>query len=179
MNIQNKNKKLCERRMRRSISKAQRAVDENTNTKIPDRYKDFLVCTDASKEGLGEVLIQDGRVIKYISRKLRKHEENYVWHDLELLAIVYALRVWRQYLIERNFELKTDHCGLHHIFMQSDLDARQRRWSKLLIDYDFEISYLKGTVNRVVDVLSHRPHIFLIIPLQKNLREKILTTTRQ
>ena len=68
--------------------------------KVPDMDKEFLVCMDASKEGLGRVLMQDGRVITYISRTLRRHEENYAMHDLELLAIVYALRVWRQYLIE-------------------------------------------------------------------------------
>jgi hypothetical protein len=67
--------------------------------KVPDMDEEFLVCTDASKEGLGGVLMQDGRVIAYISRKLRKHEENYATHDLELLAIVYALRMWRHYLI--------------------------------------------------------------------------------
>jgi hypothetical protein len=61
--------------------------------------KDFLVCTDASKEGLSGVLMQDGRVITYIYRKLRRHEENYVTHDLELLSIVYSMRVWRHYLI--------------------------------------------------------------------------------
>jgi hypothetical protein len=67
--------------------------------------------------------MQDGRVITCISRKLRKHEENYATHDLELLAIVYALRVWRHYLIGRKFELKTNHCGLQHIFTQSDLST--------------------------------------------------------
>jgi hypothetical protein len=67
--------------------------------KVPDMDADFLVCTDASKEGLGGVLMQDGRVIAYISRKLRRHEENYAMHDLELLAIVYALKVWRHYLV--------------------------------------------------------------------------------
>jgi hypothetical protein len=61
--------------------------------------EEFLVCTNASKEGLGKVLMQDDRVIAYISRKLRRHEENYATHDLELLAIVYALRFWRHYLI--------------------------------------------------------------------------------
>jgi hypothetical protein len=65
--------------------------------KVPDMDKDLLVCTNASKKGLGGFLMQDGRVIACISRKLRKHEENYVMHDLELLAIVYAPRVWRHY----------------------------------------------------------------------------------
>ena len=67
--------------------------------KVPDMDADFLVCTDVAKEGLGRVLMQYGRVIAYISRKLRRHEENYVTHDLELLAIIYALKVWRHYLV--------------------------------------------------------------------------------
>ena len=115
--------------------------------KFPDMDEEFLVCIDTSKEGLGGVLMQDGRVIAYISRKLRRHEENYATHDLELLAIVYALKVWRHYLIGRKFELKTDHCGLQHIFTQSDLNARQQRWSELLSEYDFEITYINETVN--------------------------------
>jgi hypothetical protein len=74
--------------------------------KVLDMENDFLVCTDASKEGLGGVLMQDDRVITYISRKLRKHEENYATHDLDLLAIVYTLRKWRHYLIGPKFKLK-------------------------------------------------------------------------
>jgi hypothetical protein len=114
-------------------------------------------------------------VIAYILRKLRRHEENYALHDLELLAIVYALKVWRHYIVRRKFELRTDHCGLQHIFTKSDLNARQRNWSELLSEYDFEITYIKGTVNRVADALSWRLRIFLVLPLQTNLREKILT----
>jgi hypothetical protein len=67
--------------------------------KVPDMDIDFLVCTDTSKEVLGGVLMQDRRVIAYISRKLRRHEENYAMHNLELLAIVYALKVWRHYRV--------------------------------------------------------------------------------
>jgi hypothetical protein len=143
--------------------------------KVLDMDTDFLVCTDASKESLGRVLMQDGRVIAYISRKLRRHEENYTTHDLELLAIVYALKVWRHYLVGQKFELRTDHCGLQHIFTQSDLNSRQRRWLELLSEYEFEITYIKGTVNRVADALSRRPHIFSVLPLQMNLRDNILT----
>jgi hypothetical protein len=91
--------------------------------KVPDMDANFLVCTGASKEGLGGVLMQDGPVIAYISRKMRRHEENYATHDLELLSIVYSLKIWIHYLVGRKFELKTDHCGLQHIFTQSDLNA--------------------------------------------------------
>jgi hypothetical protein len=85
--------------------------------------KEFLVCTDASKEGLGGVLMQEGRVIAYISRKLGRHEEDYATNDLELLVIFYALRYWRNYLIGWKFELKTNDSGLQHIFTQSNLNA--------------------------------------------------------
>jgi hypothetical protein len=84
--------------------------------KVPDMDTYFLVCTDTSKEGLGGFLMQDGQVIAYILRKLRRHEENYAMHYLELLAIIYALKVWRHYLVGQKFELKTDHCGLQYIF---------------------------------------------------------------
>jgi hypothetical protein len=84
-------------------------------------------------------------------------------HDLELLSIVYALKVWRHYLIGQKFELKTDHCGLQHIFMQSDLNTRQRCWSELLSEYDFEITYIKGIMNQVEDALNRRPHIFSVL----------------
>jgi hypothetical protein len=97
--------------------------------KVPDMDKDFLVCTDASKEGLGRVLMQDGQVITYIFGKLRRHEENYEMHDLELLSIVHALRVWIHYLIGQKFELKTDHCRLQQIFTQSELNTQQQHWS--------------------------------------------------
>ena len=86
-------------------------------------------------------------MITYISRKMRRNEENYAMNDSELLAIIYDLKVWRHYLVGRKFELKTDHCGLQHIFTQSDLNARQRRWSELLSEYNFEITYIKVTVN--------------------------------
>jgi hypothetical protein len=73
--------------------------------KVPDMDADFLVCMDTSKEGLGGVLMLDDRVIAYISRRLRRHEENYMTHDLELLAIVYASRVWRHYIIGQKLEI--------------------------------------------------------------------------
>jgi hypothetical protein len=111
--------------------------------KFLDMDEDFLVCTEASKEGLGRVLIQDNRVISYISRKLIKDEENYTTRDLELLAIVYALRVWRNYLIGRKFKLKMEKCGMQHIFTQSDLNVRQRHLLELLSEYDFDITYIK------------------------------------
>jgi hypothetical protein len=101
--ITEEEKEVClDREMCGSILEAQGVVDNSTDTKVPNMDTDFLVCTDASKEGLGGVLMQDDRVIAYFSRKLRRHEENYVTHDLELLSIVYALRVGDITLLDEN-----------------------------------------------------------------------------
>jgi hypothetical protein len=122
----------------------------------------FTVCTDASKQGLGAVLMQDGGVIAYASRKLKKHEELYATHDLELAVVMLALKLWRHYLVGRNFELKTNHQSLKHLFTQRDLNARKRRWSEFMSEYDFGISYIKGKENVATDALSRRPHVFLL-----------------
>jgi hypothetical protein len=87
--------------------------------------KDFTVCMDASKKGLEVVLMQDGEVIAYASRKLKQHEELYVIHDLELAVVMIALKLWRHYLVGRSFELKTDHEILKHLFTQRDRNAWQ------------------------------------------------------
>ena len=116
--------------------------------------QEFLVYIDASKEELGGVLVQEGRPISYASRKLRPHEENYVTHDLEPTTIVYALKVWRHYLVNRKFELKTDHHRLPYIFTQSNLNVRKKRWSDMLSEYDFKILYIKGMMNKAVDAMS-------------------------
>jgi hypothetical protein len=94
--------------------------------RVPDMEKDFTVCTDASKQGLGVVLMQDGGVTTYVSRKLKQHEDIYTTHDLELASLMLALKLWRHYLVGRSFDLKTDHESLKHLFTQRDLNSRQR-----------------------------------------------------
>jgi hypothetical protein len=98
--LQKKNKKLVwTEKCAESFWRLKELLTTTCILKVTDMDADFLVCTDASKEGLGRFLMQDGRVIAYFSRKLRRHKENYTTHDLELLAIVYALKVWRHYLV--------------------------------------------------------------------------------
>ena len=93
----------------------------------PDIDRSFDVYCDASKIGLGCVLMQDGRVIAYASRQLKKHEVNYPTHDLELAAVVHALKIWRHYLLGNKVHIFTDHKSLKYIFTQSELNVRQRR----------------------------------------------------
>jgi len=85
------------------------------------------VYCDASRVGLGSVLMQDGRVIVYVSRQLKVHEKNYPLHDLELEAIVHALKIWRHFLYGVSCEVFTDHRSLQYMFKQKDLNLRQRR----------------------------------------------------
>jgi Reverse transcriptase (RNA-dependent DNA polymerase). len=125
---------------------------------LPDTRKDFMVYCDASRQGLGCVLMQDGHVVAYASRQLRPHEGNYPTHDLELAAVVHALKIWRHYLIGNRCEIYTDHKSLKYIFTQSDLNLRQRRWLELIKDYDVGIHYHPGKANVVADALSQKSH---------------------
>jgi hypothetical protein len=122
----------------------------------PDNTKSFEVYCDASGTGLGCVLMQDNRVIAYASRALRPHEQNYPTHDLELAAIVHALKIWRHYLMGAHCNIYTDHKSLKYIFTQADLNMRQRRWLELIKDYDLEVHYHPGKANVVADALSRK-----------------------
>ncbi|WVZ89824.1 LOW QUALITY PROTEIN: hypothetical protein U9M48_036182, partial [Paspalum notatum var. saurae] len=121
----------------------------------PDITKPFDVYCDASGSGLGCVLMQEGRVIAYASCQLRKHEVNYPTHDLELLAVVYALKKWRHYLLGNTCHIYTNHKSLKYIFTQPELNMRQRRVDK---DYDLEVHYHPGKANVVADALSRKAH---------------------
>jgi hypothetical protein len=122
----------------------------------PDIEKPFDVYCDASGSGLGCVLMQEGRVIAYASRQLRRHEEHYPTHDLELAAVVHALKIWRHYLLGNTCHLYTYHKSLKYIFTQLELNMRQRRWLELIKDYDLEIHYHPGKANVVADAQSHK-----------------------
>ena len=123
---------------------------------IPSGSEGFTVYCDASRVGLGCVLMQHGMVVAYASRQLKKHEQNYPVHDLEMAAVVFALKIWRHYLYGVTFEIYTDHKSLKYIFDQKDLNLRQRRWMELLKDYDCTILYHPGKANVVADALSRK-----------------------
>ena len=91
--------------------------------------------------------MQAGRVIAYGSRQLNNHEQNYPTHDLELVAIVFALNIWRHYLYGKKFGVFSDHKSLKYIFTQRDLNMRQHIWMEYLEDYDFTLHYHPGKEN--------------------------------
>jgi ribonuclease HI len=128
-----------------------------------DVHKPFSVYCDASYTGLGCVLMQEGRVVAYSSRQLKIHEKNYPPHDLELAAVVHALKTWRHYLFVQKCDIYTDHKSLKYIFTQSELNMRQRRWLELVKDYELEIHYHPGKANVVADALSRKSQVNMMV----------------
>ncbi|GJU86573.1 putative reverse transcriptase domain-containing protein [Tanacetum coccineum] len=126
---------------------------------LPEGNDDFVVYCDASHQGLGAVLMQREKVIAYASRQLKPNEENYTTYDLELGAVVFALKIWRHYLYGTKCTVFTDHKSLQHILEQKELNMRQRRWLELLADYDCDIHYHPGKANVVADALSRMEQI--------------------
>ncbi|GKD00167.1 putative reverse transcriptase domain-containing protein [Tanacetum coccineum] len=113
---------------------------------LPEGSENFIVYCDASHKGLGVVLMQKEKVIAYASRQLQIHEKNYTTHDLELGAMVFALKMWRNYLYGMKCIVFTDHKSLQHILDQKELNMRQRRWLELLSDYNCELRYHLGKI---------------------------------
>ncbi|GJS35654.1 putative reverse transcriptase domain-containing protein [Tanacetum coccineum] len=146
---------------------------------LPDGVEDFVVYCDASNQGLGCVLMQRGKVIAYASRQLKTHEKNYTTHDLELGAVVFALKTWRHYLYGTKSVIYTDHKSLQHIFDQKELNMRQRRWIELFSDYECEIRYHPGKANVVADALSRKERLkprrvrAMAMTVQIGMRERI------
>ena len=123
---------------------------------VPNPEEPYVVFTDASSKGLGCVLMQHDRVIAYGSRQLKNHEQNYPTHDLELAAVIFALKIWRCYLYGAQFQIYSDHKSLKYLFTQRDLNLRQRRWVEYMKDYDFSLHYHSGKANVVADALSRK-----------------------
>ena len=130
--------------------------------------KEFVIYSDASMNGLGCVLMQEGKVIAYASRQLKPHEKNYLTHDLKLAAIVFALKIWRHHLYSEKCHIFTNHKSLKYLMTQKDLNLRQRRWLELIKDYELVIDYHPGKANVVADALS-RKSLFALRALNTSL----------
>jgi hypothetical protein len=142
---------------------------------IPDGSGGLVIYSDASKQGLGCVLMQHGRVVAYASRQLKPYEQNYPTHDMELAAVVFALKIWRHYLYGVQCEIFTDHKSLKYIFTQKELNMRQRRWLELIKDYDLTIKYHPGKANVVSDALSRKStgNLAAMLTTQRHILENL------
>ncbi|KAA3488171.1 DNA/RNA polymerases superfamily protein [Gossypium australe] len=132
------------------------------------RSKDFVIYSDALLNGLGCILVQEGKLIAYASRQLKPHEKNYLTHDLKLAAIVFALKIWRHYLFGEKCHVFSGHKSLKYLMTQKDLNLRQRRWLELLKDYELVIDYHPRKANVIADALS-RKSLFALRALSAQL----------
>jgi hypothetical protein len=119
--------------------------------------------------------MQDGHLVAYASWQLRKHKEHYLTHNLELAAVVHALKIWRHYLIGKRCEVYSDHKSLKYKFMQRDLNLWQWRWLELKKDSDLGINYHPGKANVVADALSRMTYLngFIMETMPFNLYEQM------
>nr|GFC31967.1 putative reverse transcriptase domain-containing protein [Tanacetum cinerariifolium] len=129
---------------------------------LTEGSENFVVYCDASHKGLGAVLMQKERVVAYASRQLKIYEKKYMTHDLELGAVVFALKMWRHYLYGTKCVVFTNHKSLQHILDLKELNMRQHRWLEFLSDYDCENHYHPRKVNVVADALSLKERIKLL-----------------
>ncbi|GKF57360.1 putative reverse transcriptase domain-containing protein, partial [Tanacetum coccineum] len=144
---------------------------------LPEENDNFVIYCNASLQGLGVVLMQREKVIAYASRQLKPHEENYTTHDLELGAVIFALKIWRHYLYGTKCTVFTNHKSLQHILHQKELNTRQLYWLELLADYDCEIRYHPGKANVIADALSQKEPLrirSLIMAIHQKLPTQIL-----
>ena len=124
-----------------SFNELKRRLTSTPVLTLPSGKDGFAVYCDASKKGLGCVLMQNDKVIAFASRKLKKHEQNYPTHDLELASVVFALRIWWHYLYGVPCRIFTDRKSFQYLFTEKELNMRQRRWIELIKDYECSIEY--------------------------------------
>ncbi|TYK09566.1 ty3-gypsy retrotransposon protein [Cucumis melo var. makuwa] len=140
---------------------------------VPDGSGSFVIYSDASKKGRGYVLMQQGKVVAYASRQLKSHEQNYPTHDLELAAVVFALKIWRHYLYGEKIQIYTDHISLKYFFTQKELNMRKVAHSAALITKqapllrDFERVQIAISVGEVTSQLAQ-------LSVQPTLRQRII-----
>ena len=154
--LQKNVKYVWSEKCQRSFDKLKAFLTEASVLTQPTCSKEYVIFSDASLNGLGCVLMQKGKVVVYVSRQLKSHEKNYPKHDLELAAIVFALKIWKHYLYGEKCFIYTDHKILKYLPSQRELNLRQCRWMELIKDYDCMIDYHPGKANVVVDALSRK-----------------------
>jgi hypothetical protein len=141
---------------------------------LPDFAQPFTVECDASREGIGAVIMQNRHPIVYESRKLRGPELLYTIYDKEMLAIMHALAKFRQYLVGAKFALRTNHNNLKYFLDQKDLNERQQKWVSKIQAYDFDIEFVKGKNNVVADALSRRPSVYAMTDISVDWKAHLL-----
>jgi len=123
---------------------------------MPNFNDSFTIETDASDEGIGVVLSQQGKPVAFMSRALGVTKLSWSIYAKEMLAIIEAIRLWRLYLLGKKFFIQTDHCSLKYLLEQRIVTPEQQKWVAKLLGYDYEILYRPGCENSAANALSRK-----------------------
>lgn len=137
-----------------AFRKLQQALMSTPVLQLPNFTKQFIVQTDASGDGIGAVLLQQGHPLAYFSKQLSPRQQAASTYAREMLAIIEAIKKWRQYLLGRRFTVQTDHKSLRALLHQTIQTPEQQLWLYKLVGYDFDIEYKPGVLNGPTDALS-------------------------
>ena len=121
---------------------------------LRDFYKTFVIETDASGVGLGAVLMQEERPLAYFSHALSPQTQAKSIYERELIAMVFAIRKWRTYLLGQRFIMRTHQRSLKYLLEQRVVEGEHCKWLLKLLNYNFDIQYNPGKENTIVDSLS-------------------------
>ena len=139
-----------------AFQKLKEAMSTTPVLKLPDFTKSFVLETDASQAAIGAVLMQQGRVIAYMSQVLGRKSQTLSIYEKELLSLMTAVQKWKHYLLGGHFVIKTDHESLKYLLEQKITTPLQQKWLAKLMGMDYEIQYKRGKENVVADALSRR-----------------------
>lgn len=141
-----------------AFEKLKHAMISSPVLALPDYSLPFIVETDASAQGVGAILMQQGRPIAFFSKGLSPKHQGLSTYEKELLAIVLVIQKWNSYLQGNRFIIKTYHQSLKFLLEQCLSTLLQQKWLAKIIGLDYEIVYKKGVDNRVADALSRLPN---------------------
>ena len=145
---------------------------------LPKFSEEFVVESDASHQGIGAILSQNGRPLAYFSKILSARHQALSVYEKEMLAILMAVKKWSSYLVGRHFKIKTDHQSLKFLLDQKTCTPAQQQWVIKMMGFDYEVVYRKGNTNTAADALSRKPHgaVQAITFCQTELLDKIKKT---
>lgn len=146
---------------------------------LPDVTKPFEVQRDASNFALEGVILQEGHPMAFESHKLSEVERKYTAQEKELLAVIYCLRIWRHYLLESKFLVKTDNSAVSHFLMQLKLIPKQAHWQEFLAEFDFQFEHMAGHTNQVVDALIRKADLAALKVLASLSSSAVTTTIKE
>lgn len=132
-----------------AFQQLQKAMCSAPVLRMPEFSKSFVIETDASTEGMGAVLMQEGRPIAYLSKAFNTRNRGLSTYEKELMALVQAVTKWRHYLIGHHFIIMTDHQSLKHLLEQKLTTPMQHKWLSKLWGLDYSIQYKQGSENKI------------------------------